>query len=148
LAHVGSTVPKVKGEEGFVLVGLSSMFATVNVAALIFTIILTVAVSSVVLFFSVKAGRRLRSEVQSERASQPIGQGGPAQTRAKRLLVVGVILALLILPLSAIAAFSSRNYGSVPTWDSTLIAILFWGGVLFLLIRFVVEKRRRKWRGP
>jgi membrane protein implicated in regulation of membrane protease activity len=125
-----------------------TLFASVDIGGLIFAIIVALSSTSLIVFFSRRSGRRLRSEIESERAAQPIGLVGRVESRSKQRLVVLLVLAPVILILGGIAVFSSRNHGSIPAWDGWLIAIIFCGGILLLLIRSVMEKRRRRGSDP
>ncbi len=118
--------------------------AAVQTGPLIVAIVAGLVLFTVVMVVSVKARAKLRSEIQSEQQTRPPGELGPAERRAKQWLVLGVVLAPVFLVLGLVAAFSTRNHGSVPAWDSWILAILFWGTVIGLGTRQVIRGRRRR----
>ena len=123
---------------------LRSALASVQTGPLIVAVIFGLTLFVVVMFVSIKSRRKLRTEIQRERSTRPAGQIGPAERRAKRTVVLGIAFAPVILVLAAVAAFSTRNHGSVPAWDSWLLFILLWGTAISLLTRFVIVRRRRQ----
>ena len=131
-----------------VMTAVRSALATVQTAPLIVAIVFGLTVFVIVMFVSFRARNRLKSQIERERATRPVEQIGPAQVRARQWLVLGLVLAPVILVLGLVAAFSTRNNGSVPAWDSWLLFILFWGTAIFVLTRFIVIRRRRRRSDP
>ena len=84
-----------------------SIFSTVQTAPLIFAIIFGVTVFVLVMFVSMKARQRLRSEIESERATRQVGQIRPAEKRAKQWVLLGLVLTPVIVVLSLVAAVSN-----------------------------------------
>ena len=122
--------------------------ATVQTAPLIVAIVFGLTFFVIVMFVSLRARNRLKSEIERERATRPAEQIGPAHVRARQWLVLGLVLAPVILVLGLVAALWTRNNGSVPAWDSWLLLILFWGTAIFVMTRFVIIRKRRRRSDP
>jgi len=137
-----------RGGYRVVMTAVGSALSTVRTAPLIVAIIFGLTLFVIVMFVSFRARNRLKSEIGRERATRPMEQMGPAQVRARQWLVLGLVLSPVILVLGLVAAFSTRNNGSVPAWDSWLLFILFWGTAIFVMTRFVIIRRRRRRSDP
>jgi hypothetical protein len=115
---------------------------SIQVVPLVIAIVAGLSFFVVVMFFSFRARNRLRSQIQQERGAQPQEMIGPAERKARQWLVIGLVSAPIILVLAGVAAVSTHDHRNVPAWDSWLLFIFFWGTVLTLLVRAVLNKRR------
>ena len=80
-------------------------------------------------------------------AASPAAKVGRAKRKTPRQqwtqLIGLIVLGYAFVGLGLVAFFSQRH-GHIPLWDSWLIAILFWGSVLTLTVRHVVNRRRER----
>jgi hypothetical protein len=130
------------------MTAVPSALATVQTAPLIIAVLFGLTFFVIIMFVSFKARNRLTSEIEREHVARPTGQISPVEMRAKQWVVLGLVVAPVILALGLVAAFSTRNNGSIPAWDSWLLFVLFWGTAIFVLTRFVIVRKRRKRSDP
>lgn len=120
-----------------------TIIGAVQIVPLVIALLFGLVFFVVVMFFSFRSRDRIRRELVIELRTHPSGTIGPAQRRARRTLLMSVVSAPIILTLAIVALISTNDHRGVPTWDSWLLAIFFWGALGTLVFQSIRRKRRR-----